>query len=167
MKIIDEKGRLFKTINVVDLTVVVAVVLAIAAIAYTLFSSPIQNAVAAEVKMTTTIRVRGVTEYVQETLDNIDLTNEQLVSSSAFIDAHIVSVEKAEYENQSFDANGVIQSSVDPVKADYIVTVESSVASNTATPKIDHQEVRVGRGFILKTQEVELNGIITSVVIDD
>lgn len=167
MKIIDEKGRIFKTINIVDFLVVLAIFVAVLAIGVKLFAAPLQEAISPSVKMTTTVRLRGVTEYIQEELERNPLDGKQLVSGTDYINAYIVDVYMDDYENQSFNAAGEIVSSIDPVKKDYVITIESYVASGSTTLSIGTQEVRTGRSFLVKTRDFEMAATVETVIVDD
>ena len=61
MKIINEKGKLFGVINVVDLLVLLAAIAVIAGVGYKLFAPQIADATARQVPMSVTVRVRGAT----------------------------------------------------------------------------------------------------------
>ena len=167
MKIIDQKGRLFGLINIVDLMVLLAVVLAVGAIGVKLFAAPIKEATSPNVKMTTVFRIRGASEYLQEEITRNPLDGKILVAGNDFLPAKITGVEVTNYETQVMTADGLIVDAVDPTKKDYLITVESEIPKDTPTPKIGNQEVRAGRTFILKTQDFEMNTHIQSVIIHD
>ena len=60
MKIINEKGKLFGIINVVDLLVLVAAIAVVAGVGYKLFAKQIKEVASPQVSLTMTVRVRGV-----------------------------------------------------------------------------------------------------------
>ena len=169
MKVIDQKGRLFGLINVVDLLVLLAVVAVIGGIAWKLFAPAVTDAIAPEVGMTTTFRVRGATPFlVSEIEKNHDtLIGAKLVNGNEYIDATIESIEITDYVQQVTTADGRIVDALDSTKKDILIVTKSKVAKDTATPKIGNQDVRVGRTFTLKTQTFETIGNIESVVFDD
>ena len=110
MKVIDQKGRLFGLINVVDLLVLLAVVAVIGGIAWKLFAPAVTDAIAPEVGMTTTFRVRGATPFlVSEIEKNHDtLIGAKLVNGNEYIDATIESIEITDYVQQVTTADGRI-----------------------------------------------------------
>lgn len=167
MKILDEKGRLFGKINIVDFLIAFAVIMSIGAIAVMLFATPIKEAVAPSVKMTSTYRIRGASTFLQAELEQSPILGERLIAGNEYVDAYIVDVKTEPYVTQITTADGQIVNAVDPVKMDYIVTVESSITANTPILKIATQEVRAGRTFILKTRYFETSAFIESVVVDD
>ena len=61
MKIINEKGKLFGLINIVDLLVLIAAVAVAAGVGYKLFAPQIKESVQPQVELTAIVRVRGAT----------------------------------------------------------------------------------------------------------
>ena len=61
MKIINEKGKLFGVVNIVDLLVLLAVIAVAAGVGYKLFAPQIVEATSKQVPMTVVVRVRGAT----------------------------------------------------------------------------------------------------------
>ena len=140
MKIINEKGKLFGIINVVDLLIIIAIVLVVGAIAWQLLGD----------------RVADVVEEVMRQ----DLIGEKLVGGNQFLDATITDVWLDDYVMQIEDSDAVIHDATDPTKKDIWFRIESTVSSGTPSPKIGSQEVRAGKTFIIKTQTFECSGII-------
>ena len=64
MKIINEKGKLFGIINVVDLLVLVAAIAVVAGVGYKLFAKQIKEVASPQVSLTMTVRVRGATPFL-------------------------------------------------------------------------------------------------------
>lgn len=167
MKILDEKGRLFGKLNIVDFLVTLCVILAVGAIAVQLFAAPIREAVTPTVTMTSTFRIRGANQFIQDELELHPILGEQLIAGNDYLDAYIVDVQSEQYVVQTITADGIIVEAYDPIKVDYIITVESEITANTPILKIGTQEVRAGRTFTLKTRGFELNASIESVSVDD
>ena len=163
MKIIDEKGRLFKLINVIDLLVVLAVIAVVGGIAWKLFAPSVQDAIAPQVKMVTVMRLRGATPFLVAELEENSQVGKKLVAGNDYTDAVITDVEFVPYDTQVTCDDGTIVTSRDPDKRDVLFTIEATVAQDTATPKVANQEVRAGRTFTLKTQDFEGSPVIESV----
>ena len=64
MKKINEKGKLFGIINVVDLLVLVAAIAVVAGVGYKLFATQIKEVASPQVSLTMTVRVRGATPFL-------------------------------------------------------------------------------------------------------
>ena len=150
MKIINEKGKLFGLINIVDLLVLVAAIAVVAGVGYKLFAPQIKESVQPQVELTAIVRVRGATPFlvteVERTIEDMKIED---------------------YAQQVTTADGRIVTAVDPDKKDIVFTIKTTVPKGTATPSIGTQEVRAGRTFIVKTNDFETSGNIDSVDIAD
>ena len=162
MKIINEKGKLFGVINVVDLLVLLAAIAVIAGVGYKLFAPQIASVAARPVPMTVTVRVRGARPVVEEVQRNSQV-GKQIVSGSSFTDAVITDMQIEDYVQQVTTADGSIVNALDPSKKDLVFTIETTVPEGTAAPSIGTQEVRAGRTFIVKTNDFETTGNIDMV----
>lgn len=167
MKIINEKGKLFGVINVVDLLVLLAAIAVIAGVGYKLFAPQIADATARQVPMTVTVRVRGATPFLVEEVQRNDQVGKKIVSGSSFTDAVITDMQIRDYVQQVTTADGSIVNALDPSKKDLVFTIETTVPEGTAAPTIGTQEIRAGRTMIVKTDDFETTGNIDMVDIAD
>ncbi|WP_031476784.1 DUF4330 domain-containing protein [Agathobaculum desmolans] len=163
MKIINEKGKLFGVINVVDLLVLVAAVAVAAGVGYKLFAPQIVEATAKQVEMSVTVRVRGATPFLVEEVERNSQIGKKIVSGNSFTNATITDMKIEDYVQQMPTADGEIRDAVDPSKKDLVFTIETTVPEGTASPSIGTQEVRAGRTFIVKTNDFETSGNIDMV----
>ena len=167
MKLINEKGKLFGLINIVDLLVLVAAVAVVAGVGYKLFAPKIAEVASPQVGMTTVIRVRGATPFLVSEVERNSQVGKKLVSGNAYMDATIESMTIEDYVQQVTTADGRIVDALDSTKRDLVFTIKTTVPKDTPAPKIGTQEVRAGRTFILKTNDFETTGNIDSVDIAD
>lgn len=167
MKIINEKGKLFGIINVVDFLVLLAAVAVIAGLGWKLLGPKVVEAVSPTVTMTSQMRVRGVSPVVYNDLLEHSQVGKHLVSGNEYTAATITDMWMDDYEIQIQCADGRIVNAIDPVKKDVIFMIESQVSEGTPAPKIGTQEVRMGRTFILKTNDFETTANIELVVMGE
>ncbi len=165
MKIINEKGKLFGIINVVDLLVLVAAIAVVAGVGYKLFASQIHEVTAQQVDMTVTVRVRGATPFLVEEIERNSQVGKQIVSGNSFTSATITDMTMEPYSQQVTTADGRIVVATDPQKMDLIFTIQTTIPKGTAAPAIGTQEIRAGRTMIVKTNDFESTGNIDSVEI--
>lgn len=164
MKIINEKGKLFGIINVVDLICILIVLLLVIGVGWKLLGDKVQETVSPTTTMTTTLRIRGAQSYLIDELEKHDITGDQLVAGNDYVPgAYVKSVEFIPYVTQATTDEGVIVDAEDPTKMDVIVIVESEISSTTPILKIGTQEVRAGRTFTIKTRYFETAASIESV----
>ncbi len=167
MKIINEKGKLFGLINIVDLLALLAAVAVIGGIAWKLLAPQVVEAVSPTVTLTAQMRVRGASPFLVEEVLKSEQIGKQLVSGNSYVDAKVTDMWVEDYVVQVQCADGRIVNSTDPVKKDIVFTVETRVNKNTPSPQIGTQEVRMGRTFILKTNDFENTCNIDSVVMSE
>ncbi|MDO5141807.1 MAG: DUF4330 domain-containing protein [Eubacteriales bacterium] len=165
MKIINEKGKLFGLINIVDLLVLVAVIAVVAGVGYKLFAPQIAEATNPPVPMTVTVRVRGATPFLVQEVQRNSQVGKRTVSGSSYTDAIITDMKIEDYVQQVVTADGRIVDALDPSKKDLVFTIEATVPKGTATPSIGTQEIRAGRTMIIKTNDFETAGNIDVVEI--
>ena len=167
MKIINEKGKLFGVVNIVDLLVLLAVIAVAVGVGYKLFDPQIADATAKQVPMTAIVRVRGATPFLVAEIERNDQVGKQIVSGSSYTTATITDVKVEDYIQQIQTADGRIVDALDPSKKDIIFTIETTVPEGTAAPSIGTQEIRAGRTMIVKTNDFETTGNIDSVQIGE
>lgn len=157
MKIIDDKGKLFGIINVVDLVVLILVIAIAGGIGYRVVSpklnanneSPLSDKKEIYVTLYSSLVVPEVAQSLK--------AGDKLVANNQFTNAEIVSVESKPADYVSTDADGNAVLSEHPLWQDITVVVKDTVNPSSVILKAGGQETRVGYSFILKTQTVETN----------
>jgi len=165
MKLVNEKGKLFGIINVVDLFVLLAVLLIVGGVGWRIFGNQIAEVTAPTVKMTMIARVRAASpQQYAEMCKNVPA---QLVSGNDLVSgAYLIKAESEPYIVQISTDDGRLVDAVDPTRIDVIFTIEAQVTSGTVT-KIGTQEVRAGRTFTVKTKYIEHIAVIETLTFDD
>ena len=166
MKIINEKGKLFGLINIIDLVIILCVVLVGAAVVYKFAAPAATDVIAPKADMYVTMRVRGAMDYLDAEVAKLTPGTRLVAGSDYIADAEVVSVESLPYLVAATTDEGKIVTAEDSQKTDLIITVRTKQNKNDPILKIGTQEVRIGRGFIFKTQTVEVNAIIETVEFD-
>ena len=152
MKIVDEKGRLFGKINLIDLLVIVLVIAIVAAVGWKLVGSKAAAAVSDnQHELTFTVQFRGQPRKVAEFAET--QIGKQLVNNAKLIQAEVTEV------------SSLFAPSEESYWLD--VTVKATATFSGNVWKVGSQEVRVGYEYILKTSEFELTGIISGMEADN
>lgn len=153
MKLIDEKGRLFGKINLIDLLVVLLIVAVLAAVVWKLGGRKAAAAVTGTEK-----RAVYTVEFEDVPADIAHFAETQigkaLVNDSKVIAASITDVQTADYAGE----NGHLR---------LYITVEADASFTGNVYKVGPQEIRVGYEYILKTSEFELTGLISALEVID
>lgn len=153
MKLIDEKGRLFGKINLIDLLVVLLIVAVLAAVVWKLGGNKAAAAVSGSNKKAVyTVEMEDVPADIAAFADT--QIGKSLVNDSKVIAAVITDVRTETYD----DALGHVR---------LYVTVEADASFTGNVYKVGAQEVRVGYEYILKTSEFELTGLICALEVTD
>lgn len=163
MKIINEKGRLFGIINIVDLLLVIAILAVAGGVGWKLLGPQVTEKVSPQVEMTANMVVIGTPPRLIEEINRQDPVGQRLVAGNEYMSATIEDIKIENYVVQAVTADGTIVDAVDPSKKDVIFTIKTKVSAGTPNPKIGSQEVKAGKTFILKTQTLEVIATIKSV----
>lgn len=166
-KIIDEKGKLFGIINIVDLLVALVIIGVIAVIGIRLNSSARnaegQNPLDSKKEIYVTLYGNSIVPEALETLKPGD----KLVANNVFTDAEIVSVDMAPaaYITTNSDGEAILEEH--PMWKDITVVIKDTVNASNPILKAGNQEVRVNYNFILKTQQFEANCKVRNIELRD
>ncbi len=160
---IDEKGRLFGKINIVDLLVILVVIIA-AVVLGMKFLKPGSSGAVGGGSTTThveyTVLVESVQPAVYESIKENYIPS-TLMASGELLDGQVTAVEAKPHGGDiTVSTSGdTVALTADKGLLDLTFTVECNVA-NPITTELGTQEVRVGKSHILKTDKFELNGVI-------
>lgn len=164
MKIIDEKGKLFGLINLVDLLVVLFILLVAGGIVWKIFGGQVQELVANTTELTYTVRIRATHPRYYDELTSRDFPLQLAAGDSLIENAYIVSAVKEPYIAQIGTDDGKLIDVVDPTRIDIVCTIEAKI-NDTDVIKVGTQEVRAGKDHIVKTKHFEMVGTIESVLL--
>ena len=165
MKIVNDKGKLFGLINVVDLIIVIAVVLVVGAIIWQLVGNQVNEVVSNKVEVKAELVVEDVTpEFVEEVIRQ-DLIGQRLVSGSAYLAAKISDI-WVEDRQVIIQNEGNLIEVIDPSNKNIHFNITTAVA-DTASFKIGVQELKLGKTIILKTQTFESDAKILAIDVID
>lgn len=178
MKVINEKGKLFGIINIVDLLALLLVLFVAGVVAWKLFGDSIAETasknreeaeraemLANRVKVTYTVRCANQRESAFEELEKFGYP-QQLAINEGVIDGAFVTAAYSEPSTGIFgDNEGVSVESTYGSRVDIVVTVEALVPPD-AFITVGSQEVRVGKTHTVKTQFWEVVGIVETMDCD-
>ena len=165
MKIINEKGKLFGIINLVDLLVVLFLLAVIGGVAWKVFGNRISEAVneAAAARTGTdvvyTVRVSGLRPNVAEEMLEMDYPQQLAINTGLVPSSYITDVRAEPTSILSTDRDQAWMVEYDRV--DLIFTIEARVEKGDFIT-VGSQEVRLGKSHIVKSQFLEASGVIES-----
>lgn len=159
MKIVDEKGKLFGAVNLVDLLVLILVIGGIA-LAVWKFTGVSDTFYAKKIQVTYTVKAEGMdTGLYDETLKHIPST---LMASGEKLSGRITGVTKLPHMVCVLGEDGAPIWVEDPYHVDLVFTVEATVTESTGVllTQVGTQEVRIGKKHIVKSEYIEVEGIV-------
>lgn len=169
MRIIDEKGRLFGKLNIIDLLVILLVIAAAVLfflrraqpeaqeVQYELTYQVLVSRLSPEIYEAVTQYVdpqKGLTDQMFSTDSNNKLLNSYVVDCTASPHVEYVSTSDGQIKR--------VESSGDDQRLDAIFTLHAWV-TDTMSNQVGTQQIRVGATHYIKTTHFELSGIIQSV----
>ncbi len=165
MKVVDEKGKIFGKLNIIDLLVILLLIVAVCLVAIKVLRHDGAGN-GSGTTLTYTVEIDGVAKSVYEEVKSFlpaDGSGDQLMANGALVDAYVTDVKAIPHVNYGVnDAGQATVSTEQNGRLDLIFTVRANVF-NTITNEVGTQEVRVGKTHILKTTHFEfINGTILS-----
>lgn len=164
MKIINEKGKLFGLINIVDLCIIVLILLIGTVFVLKSMGKDVGPIASTESQQNITVTFRGAVRN-DDQLKALKV-NDQLISVLKPIDAYIKTIKFAPLEVPINTADGKAVYAVDPKRQELIVTFTMKTPRGNGIIKLDSQEVVVGKIFLLKTHTFESSGTIEAIEFD-
>ena len=169
MKLVDERGKLFGKLNIIDLLVILLLIVAVALIGWKVTRKDGASN-ASRTILTYTVEVEGVDQEVYEGIKAYvpgeSGIGDQLMANGEMVDAYVTNVTAAPHEGglTMTDVSGTTMTF--PVEGDDTLdltfTIQANVV-NSVTNEVGTQEVRIGKSHIVKTVHFELNnGTITT-----
>lgn len=162
MKLIDEKGKLFGKINIIDLVVALLILFLVAAVGYKVLAPKITTSPVAQDEVTAVIKFTFRNDNIIKAVQK----DQQLVFGTNFIPgATIIDVKSNFSDYTSNDDQGKVHFEKHPVLKDVYVTIKAKINTKVAILKIGTQELAIDKKFILKTQTIEMEGKVESLTI--
>ncbi len=180
MKVVDEKGKLFGKLNVIDLIVIIVILAALVVVGVKWLGADQSGESSEGVTagqagvLTYTVRVTAqseqVSEFVAQYVDAASGKKDQLLVSDGLVNAYVVDFweEPTRYSRLSTGALEVLDEEAAKAAGlvDLCFRIEAPVAS-VQNNLVGAQEVRVGKTHTVKTMHFEFaNGVVEDCVWD-
>ncbi len=168
MKVIDEKGKLFGKINLIDLLVVLVILAVIVGVFWKLAGDEVSDAIAPTTKTTMEYEVLCTAVPADAALAAEAVSvGQQLMSNGGLLNATVTACVVEPYITTNVDAEGNSVAVTDQARNNVRFTITAELASGDKTNSVGSQEVRIGKSHIVKTTEVEITGTVTKVAINN
>lgn len=148
MKFIDEKGRLFGKLNLIDLLVILLIVAVLATVIWKTAGEKAAEAVQSPpLRVTYTVLCEDVPKDIAEFAKT--QVGEAILNNAKFLDATITACDSTLMDGASKDGHRALY-----------LTIEAAATTSNNIYKVSSQEVRVGYAYNVKTPYFELEGVI-------
>jgi len=164
MKVVDEKGKLFGKLNIIDLLVMILILAAVVVVGVKLLGGGGDGG-AATTKLTYTVRVTAqdtdLVDRVAEYVNTATSTKDQLMAGGNLLNAYVVDywTEPTQYNRLSTGSVEIYNAETAAAAGlvDICFVIEANVA-DTVINEVGTQEVRIGKTHIVKTTHMEFSG---------
>lgn len=160
MKIIDEKGKVFGLINVIDLIILLIILLVGAGAAYKFTHKSAQG----QIK---TVEFQVLVPCVRPELAQAVKVGDKMVQGSTYTSVTVKAVEIKPGFSVNINSAGQKVAANDPYLKDVYVTNVGTVNLSSATISMGGQEIRAGKDYYVKSLDYELKGTILKVIVKD
>ncbi|HZK18705.1 MAG TPA: DUF4330 domain-containing protein, partial [Clostridia bacterium] len=152
MKLIDDKGRIFGLINIIDLVVILLIILVAAGAYYKLTSS--RSGTAAP----KTVKFEVMVPHIRPEIAKTVKVGDKMVAGDSYQAVTVKDVEILPAYGVYTAADGSRVETNDPYLVDLFVTLEGKTVISGATINMGGQEIRVGRDYFVKSLTYEHEG---------
>ncbi|HBN86293.1 MAG TPA: hypothetical protein DDZ89_20915 [Clostridiales bacterium] len=159
MKLINEKGKLFGVINVVDLAIILVVVILVAGVVIKMGSSD-NDAPKTTKEFLVTVLCQDVEGNVAQ---NIQI-NDRIVYGNLYVNGYVTSVEELPAMETVILQDGTVKEVEKPGLSDVLVKLKVLYEGSDDLIMLGKYQVNIGKGFAMKTNRVEIQGIVQDIV---
>ena len=158
--VMEENGRRKGKLNIVDFVVLAIVALGIFLVGAKFLGGSDTPADVSGVPVRYTVLVRSVDARVCDNIMPYKDSNVQLMANGEMVDGFVVGIEQLPHLNYGTNEAGYVipaEETGENARFDLLFTIEAK-ANNRVNYKVGTQEVRIGKGHIVKTTIFELEG---------
>jgi hypothetical protein len=156
VKFVDDRGRLFGIINIVDMLVLLAVLLVLGGAYYKTRGGAAAGA-------ENTVRFTVLAPIQRPEVAAAIKVGDRIVSGSSYTGVVIKELKTRPSELVATAADGRRVLTTDPYYLDVIATMEAKTSVSGATINMGGQEIRAGKDYFVKSLTYEVKGTITEV----
>lgn len=160
---IDKNGKIFGIINIVDLAVLLILVLFVGAVGYKVIGSKNTGNIIGTKTEDKEVVVTVLARLKPESVANSLKEGDKLVAKNNWTNGVIESVEYTEADYSVPTDKGELVLDKHPMHKDVKVTLRFKTDVSGPIISFAGQEVRIGADYWVKTQTVEVQGLITNI----
>jgi hypothetical protein len=158
--LLDEKGRIFGLINIVDLIILLVVILVAAGAAYKFTQKSAQG-------KTVSVEFQVMIPHVRPELAQSIKVGDKMVAGGNYTGVTVKDVQFKPGYSINIDSRGQRVESYDPYLKDVYVTNTGTTVLSSAAITMGGQEVRVGKEYYVKSRDYEFRGTVVKVEVKE
>lgn len=156
MRLMDERGKVFGLINIVDLIILLVILLVAAGATYKFTHKSAQG-------KTVTVEFRVMVPHVRPDWAKAIKVGDKMVQASSYTSVTVKDVELKPGYSINIDARGQRVESYDPYLKDIYVTNTGTTVLSSAAIIMGGQDIRVGKEYYVKSRDYEFKGTVVKV----
>ncbi|NLY77575.1 MAG: DUF4330 domain-containing protein [Tissierellia bacterium] len=148
MKLIDENGRIFGKVNLLDFIAIIVVLALVLLTFFKMFNKQLSDITSQEelVKVQVKFQVVGDKGYF-----DVVQVGDKLGEGKKYLDGSVIDVDLLPVEVTNLDAEGNVVVSEDPLQEKAVITIEATVPYEDYCYKLGTQELRQGKTIFLES----------------
>lgn len=161
----EEKKRRMGKFNIVDIIVAIILLVGLILLGAKLLGGK-ETTTGKPTRIEYTVLVRAVHPEACQSIMGYKKANAQLMANGALVDGYVTDITYEPHINYSEGETGsatISREEGEDARMDMVFTIQATVDS-PVTNKVGTQEVRIGKGHIVKTTEFELEGYSTTIL---
>lgn len=156
---IDQKGKLFGKVNVIDFFVVLLIVVLGVGVVYKVATGGQGGALENGREIHYVVQAKDILPEVTQTLQEGD----QLFIGDDTVQAWVEKIEDQPAKYFASTADGKLVEQESPTNKDALITIRAVVADNDKFPKLGVQVILVGWDFTIKTKTAYVKGVVVDI----
>lgn len=160
MKFIDDQGRLFGLINVIDLAVLLVVAALLVGITITVGMPALRGRGVLTNEYHVTVLCKGTKGAVYENLQ----PGAQMIYGNVYVNGYILDASVSEATETVILSDGTVTEVVIPNLRDVLVTIRVVSDRTDGMIMIGPYQVNIGKPLFVKTNRVEVEGTVLDIV---
>lgn len=160
MKLIDDRGKVFGLVNIIDLIIVLLVILVAGGAYYKLSHKTVQS-------KTVTVEFQVMLQHIRPDLAESIKVGDKMVSGGSYTNVTVKDIKVMPGYSINVDARGQRVESIDPYLKDVYVTNVGTTTLTSASITMGGQEIRVGKDYYVKSRDYEFKGVIEKMTVKE
>lgn len=150
MKLIDEKGKIFGKVNIIDLALILIVLLLVSGVGYKLFLQKNNSALEQPKEEKEAEITFYIKQCIPESKDAIK-KGDKLIIENELSEVEVIKVETEDSRVMGINEFGEAVVTTSPLAIDMYVTVRAKVDVSVAGITLNEEKIKVNTDFILET----------------